>query len=401
MTIREAVLKSMEELKDPCTPNDILKQIIKKKYYNVTNVGDITETPGRLIRSGDTRVKQIKKGGSFYYYLTKNEQSIDFDDFEKNGKKTNQSQKNEQTANKSAIDIGDGKRLNKLQQSPPKSKNEQKKVPVIEISSTEKNKSSESYQKAKGETITDVGGFENKQNEPSRNQPNKEKSFSERDLHKLLSTYLKREESDICTKTIFHEQSSNKKEGNQIWMHPDMVGIRFLKLENPANQNFLKSINRMDTFELYSYELKKTINGDSELKEAFFQAVSNSSWANYGYLVALEISSKKEFREEMERLNQSFGIGIIELKSDPFQSKILFPAKYRELDFKTMDKLCKNPNFEDFIEKIEKLMTAEERYYKSTEKEFHEFCDGYFTDSQDSDIRKYCIEKNIPVENEE
>ena len=30
--------------------------------------------------------------------------------------------------------------------------------------------------------------------------------------------------------------------------------------------------------------------------------------------------------EEMSRLNQSFGIGIIELNANPFQSKILFPA---------------------------------------------------------------------------
>lgn len=36
-----------------------------------------------------------------------------------------------------------------------------------------------------------------------------------------------------------------------------------------------------------------------------------SSWANYGYLVALEISDS--LKDEMQRLNQSFGISIIEL----------------------------------------------------------------------------------------
>ena len=65
-------------------------------------------------------------------------------------------------------------------------------------------------------------------------------------------------------------------------------------------------------------EIKKEINTDYELKKSYFQAVSNSSWANYGYLVALEISDN--LKDEMERLNQSFGIGIIELKSNPYES---------------------------------------------------------------------------------
>lgn len=34
-----------------------------------------------------------------------------------------------------------------------------------------------------------------------------------------------------------------------------------------------------------------------------FQALSNSSWANYGYLVAFEIN--EEVMEEMERLNRT------------------------------------------------------------------------------------------------
>jgi hypothetical protein len=174
-----------------------------------------------------------------------------------------------------------------------------------------------------------------------------------------------------------------------------MIGIKFLNLQTKASQNFLKSINRVDTFKLSSYELKKEINSDSELKKAFFQAVSNSSWANFGYLVAFEFSDS--LIDEMQRLNQSFGIGIIELNANPYQSKVLFPAKIRNLDFKTIDKLCKiNNEFEKFIEQTEKLMTAEDRYYKSTEKELDEFCDDYF--ANDSEIEKYCKDYYIPIE---
>jgi len=38
----------------------------------------------------------------------------------------------------------------------------------------------------------------------------------------------------------------------------------------------------------------------------------------------------------------------LNLKSNPYESKILFQAKYRDLDFKTIDKLCKvNERYEN------------------------------------------------------
>jgi len=176
-----------------------------------------------------------------------------------------------------------------------------------------------------------------------------------------------------------------------------MVGIRFLKLQTKESQNFLKAINQVDTFKISSYELKKEINSDSELKKAFFQAVSNSSWANFGYLVAFEFSDN--LLEEMERLNQAFGIGIIELNSNPYKSRVLFQPKYRSLDFKTIDKLCKmNDKFKSFIIHTEKLMTADDKYVHGAEKELDEFCDEYF--ENDTEVENYCKAKLIPIETE-
>jgi hypothetical protein len=141
--------------------------------------------------------------------------------------------------------------------------------------------------------------------------------------------------------------------------------------------------------------LKKEINNDTELKKEFFQAFSNSGWANYAYLVAFEFGDN--LRDEIERLNQSFGVGIIQLNANPFQSKVLFPARLNNLDFKTIDKLCKiSKDFDKFINQTEKLMTAEERYYSATEKELSEFCDKYF--ENDTEIENYCKEKNIPMD---
>jgi hypothetical protein len=325
MTLKEAVLLSLNDISEITNYLAVYNKIVEKNYYDFgqarTPSATISAVLGDFIRNSDTRVKRIKQdNGTYWYYLTKNEENI-------------------------GVDVLSGS---------------------TSISSSE--------------AIKKVTKIE------------KQKTYDERDLHKLLSSYLKN--TSIYSKTIFHEQS-NGKDNNQIWTHPDMVGIKFLNLQTKVSQNFLKSINRIDTFKLNSYELKREINNDSELKKAYFQAVSNSSWANFGYLVAFEFSDS--LMEEMERLNQSFGIGIIELNANPYQSKVLFPPKYRELDFKTIDKLCKiNKDFEKFIEQTEKLMTAEERYYKSTEKELDEFCDNYF--ANDTEVEQYCKEKHIPTE---
>ena len=219
------------------------------------------------------------------------------------------------------------------------------------------------------------------------------KNYQERDLHKLLSSYLKSQ--NIYSKTIFQEKSSNNKDDHQKWIHPDMIGISFLNLKNKSSNALLKVINKLDAFSLFSYELKKEIKSDYELKKCFFQAVSNSSWSNYGYLVAFEIS--KNLLDEMERLNQSFGIGIIELNANPYESKVLFQSDFKDLDFQTIDKLCEiNKDFEKLVNQTEIILNAPDRYLKGSRKEFEEFCDDYF--QTDSEIEKYCLDKNIPYE---
>jgi hypothetical protein len=65
----------------------------------------------------------------------------------------------------------------------------------------------------------------------------------------------------------------------------------------------------------------------------------------------------------MASLNQSFGIQVIKLNANPYQRKILFPAVYRDLAFKTIGKHCKTKHeFNKFIEQTEKLMPANEKY---------------------------------------
>lgn len=219
------------------------------------------------------------------------------------------------------------------------------------------------------------------------------KSFHERDLHILFSTYL-RNVKNIYAKTIFHEKS-NKKDNTQKWLHPDMVGVSFTKFKTETINEFLYAIKKDISLSLYSFELKKEINTDSQLKEAFFQAVSNSSWANYGYLVSFHLN--ENLIDELSRLNQSFGIGFILLKSNPFESKILFRSEYKNIDLKTMDKLCSiNSDFKSFITKIERYISAikDHRYEELAFRDLENFCDKIL--NSDEEISKYCKSKSIP-----
>lgn len=115
----------------------------------------------------------------------------------------------------------------------------------------------------------------------------------------------------------------------------------------------------------------------------------------YGYLVTFELSDV--LMDEVKRLNQAFGIGIIRLSGNPFEHEIVLPAQYKELDFITIDKLCKiNPDFERCVEQVEKYITADARYISALNKELINFCDPFFTSETES--ATYCRERNIPLD---
>lgn len=215
------------------------------------------------------------------------------------------------------------------------------------------------------------------------------KSFDERSLHKLFCSYLRTR--GIIAKTIYHEKSSNKVDSAQKWIHPDIVGARFEDYKNVATLALLKATEPKQSISIYSYELKRRIETDYQLKQYYFQALSNSSWANYGYLVAFEIN--EDLDEEMARLNNAFGIGIILMQAN--DSKILYQAKEKALDYNTIEKLNNlNPDFCEFIKKLSKVMAATNDYTADAKNSFEKICDKIF--ESDEEQEAYCKEHNIP-----
>ncbi|MEB2792229.1 HTH domain-containing protein [Campylobacter upsaliensis] len=179
--------------------------------------------------------------------------------------------------------------------------------------------------------------------------------FNERDLHPVLVKFLYENlDFRLNSKTIYHEKSKKSESGKDKWNYPDIVGVYF-PYDDYQNETLglLESL-KLNSYKIFSFELKISINF-SNLKEYYFQAVSNSSWANEGYLVVLkELDS--EVLSELRRLNQSFGIGVIQLDGSEFSnSKIVLSAKEKALDMQTIDMLVdKNEDFKEFIGDINK-----------------------------------------------
>ncbi|MGL2684033.1 HrgA protein [Helicobacter pylori] len=152
----------------------------------------------------------------------------------------------------------------------------------------------------------------------------------ERDLHPFLTYMAINNENLKCyTKTIFHEESLKSPKGMDRWLYPDMVGVRFLHAEW-SNENLIAFSKKFDTLpiKLVSFELKKEISVHN-CRECYFQAISNSS--NEGYLVGRHIDTHNpQLMDLLKRLHASFGIGVIDLRTNEDKSAILLNAKYKE-----------------------------------------------------------------------
>ncbi len=173
----------------------------------------------------------------------------------------------------------------------------------------------------------------------------------EEKLYPLLCEYL-HNSLRIYPMRIDEKTSSNKNGKNfNEWLHPDVVGLQVIsedwtdEIKEFANHSFIRQTN------LWSFEVKTELT-PSNVRSSFFQTVSNSSWANYSYLVAPYIEDKA--KKELEILCKCHNIGIILLNKDyPSDSQIIIPAhETTNLDLNIMNRLKENKDFDRFIKNI-------------------------------------------------
>jgi len=181
--------------------------------------------------------------------------------------------------------------------------------------------------------------------------PSQEETLSEQALYPLLIEFLNEELGLQCLRINEKTSANSKGKGGNQWLHPDIVALQPLdKGWNEAVRNCVRHGND-SAVRLWSFEVKKALL-PGNVRQCFFQAVSNSSWAHFGYLVATELGNVEE---ELQMLCALHGIGVLLLNTDSlFDSQILIPAREKlAVDWQSVNRVVEeNRDFHHFIEQV-------------------------------------------------
>jgi hypothetical protein len=189
-------------------------------------------------------------------------------------------------------------------------------------------------------------------------QPPKKNAQAEKALYIKLAAYLAGMHSrKLYPKRINEGKSSNTngKYGNKH-LHPDLVAMEDLMPTDLWSEKLKHwaAVAGAPQSKLWSFEVKVKLNSLSEAREAYLQALANSAWANYGYLVAVQIS--KNAFNELKVLHDLHGVGVILLNADnPVDDTIIkLSARERsQLDWGTCNRIAsQNSDFNKFIEQV-------------------------------------------------
>lgn len=178
-------------------------------------------------------------------------------------------------------------------------------------------------------------------------------AIKEHDLYPVLAEFLW-SEFEIYSNRIDEKRSRNSHgAGGNKWLYPDLAGMEDLSQDwHREIKDCVQQYADKKT-KLWSFEVKILINRHN-VREVFFQAVSNSSWANFGYLVTSEIEGADTLKE-LRMLASLHGIGFIRLDAEnPSESQIMIPVKERnEIDWNIANRLAEeNKDFLNYIKLV-------------------------------------------------
>jgi hypothetical protein len=168
----------------------------------------------------------------------------------------------------------------------------------------------------------------------------------------MLIEFLNKDMGLYCQRIDERRSVNTQGSGGNHWLHPDIVALEPLdQLWNESVRTCVRHGNDKSV-RLWSFEVKKELTRGN-VRKCFFQAVSNSSWANYGYLVATSMASGVE--PELQMLCSLHGIGVLLLDiEDLYNSQILIPAKEKmNVDWLSANRIvAENIDFTNYIEQV-------------------------------------------------
>jgi hypothetical protein len=195
--------------------------------------------------------------------------------------------------------------------------------------------------------------FDGYQNEKNTNSKKQQDGFSEQDMYSPFRKYLGECEQLESFRIDERRSKNSKGGGGNQWLHPDIVAMK--KLDINMETCVRGCID--ERVQLLSYEVKTHISL-SNVRNCFFQAVSNSSWANEGYLVTSSIADQA--MEELKMLSARHGIGVIvgnmveQENGYIYDGDVLIPAKFNNnVDWNFVNRLVvENIDFTKFIKRV-------------------------------------------------
>jgi hypothetical protein len=172
-------------------------------------------------------------------------------------------------------------------------------------------------------------------------------------LYPIFNNYLYQQHG-VYPLRIDEKRSKNTRgAGGNSWLHPDIVALDPIAKHWVSGVKDCANMSHGEIVNLWSFEVKKQLT-TGNVRKHYFQAVSNSSWANYGYLVATSIATK-EALAELKMLHALHGIGVIILNAnDVDKTEIMLPAQKRDqVDWESVDRLAReNRDFAEFVNNI-------------------------------------------------
>lgn len=182
--------------------------------------------------------------------------------------------------------------------------------------------------------------------------PTPAQTYSEHELYPLLIEFLHKELKLYCQRIDEKTSKNSHGSGGNHWLHPDVVALEPLDQHwDPVVKDCVRHGND-SAIRLWSFEVKKQLTR-SNVRQYFFQAVSNSTWASFGYLVATGLNNDVE--SELQMLASLHGIGVLILNTESlFDSQILIPARERTaIDWQSVNRIVsENTDFHRFIEQV-------------------------------------------------
>ena len=176
--------------------------------------------------------------------------------------------------------------------------------------------------------------------------------LKEKELYQKIGYFVEQHFKSF-SKLITNGYRGSEHEANE-WNYPTLVSFKVEASDKTVDEPYL-----------YAFEFKRELTL-SNLRHAFFQTVSNTSWANEGYLVTGKIDLKNaKLMKELELLNQQFGIGVIlfDFENSNYAQILFTSFKHKVLDRDRIKSLFEqeNEDFKDFICMVDS-------YFKSVSK---------------------------------